>query len=140
MTGRKLTAVPVPAVRMAFGALLLACLMLPLTPQQAWACGVSYRHLPSFKLDQPQLGLGTECSNTISLLGAAIVAVLAISVLAAAVARAFGRAKATAGSLAGQGGSAQALSDYLSATSVAEHASPTSDEGQTGDRGECTNP
>jgi hypothetical protein len=140
MTGRKLIAVTAPAVRIVFGALLLACLMLPLAPQQAWACGVSYGHLPSFRFDQPRMGLGNECSNTSSLAGAVIVAVLAILVLAAAGARAFERAEATAGSLADQGGSAQALSDYLSATGVAEPASPVSDEGQAGDRGERTGP
>ena len=85
----------------ATGTVLVAFLALLMTPQAASACDVSYHYKPSFSLDRPEGGRGTVCSNSTSLTGSALVALGAMSALAAAGVVAFRRGEATAASLAG---------------------------------------
>ncbi|WP_329091892.1 MULTISPECIES: hypothetical protein [unclassified Streptosporangium] len=106
--------------------------MLPLAPQQALACGVSYGHMPSFRFDLPRLGLDRRCSNAASLTGAGIVAMLTISGVVIVGARAFRRGEAVARkTLSRWGEPAEVLSDYLTVTgSVKSGPEPGPAEGE----------
>ncbi|GGO17434.1 hypothetical protein GCM10010116_35270 [Microbispora rosea subsp. aerata] len=128
MTRRGLATV-MRAGRVFLGALLLACVMVPSAPQPARACGVSYGHLPSYRADPTLLGRSSRCSNAASLTGAGIVAVLAISAAVLAGVRAFRRGEATAGTLPGRTGPAEALSAYLTIAGIARsHGQPVDDD------------
>jgi hypothetical protein len=100
MTGRRFAALLVRALGVVAGTVLMTCLMLPLSTQQASACDVSIGYRPSLNLNKPGLGLATKpCSTGTSLAGAI----------------AFKRGAATAGASSPD----QALTDYLHATSIA---------------------
>jgi hypothetical protein len=102
------------------GAILMTCLVLPLTAPQASACNVSYGYPPSLNINKPNLGITKPCSSGTSLAGAVIVAILTIGALAAAGGIAFKRGAATAGPSSPD----QALTTYLHATGMASHTPP----------------
>jgi hypothetical protein len=104
------------------GAILMTCLVLPLTAPQASACNVSYGYPPSLNINKPNLGITKPCSSGTSLAGAVIVAMLTIGAFAAAGAIAFKRGATAAGPSAPD----QVLTGYLNATGVVAGGGPQS--------------
>jgi hypothetical protein len=95
-------------------AILMTCLVLPLTAPRASACNVSYGYPPQLNVNRPNLGITKPCSSGTSLAGAVIVALLAIGALGAAGALAFKRGAATIRPSTPD----QALNTYLNATGM----------------------
>lgn len=138
MTGRGAIAVP---ARVILGAAFLACLVLPLSPQAASACDVSYGYKPSLSLSEPGFGLHKKaCSTPTSLTGAALVALLALAALGATVAKAVRKGEAAAGTLTEQTDPAQVLSGYLRATGMATGGPGEPHEGEVGGHDASTRP
>ncbi|WP_192809157.1 hypothetical protein [Actinomadura montaniterrae] len=106
----------VRAIGFVLGTLLCAALVLPLAPQSASACDVSYEYKPT--VDLKHFGHTRACSTSTSLGGATIVAVLALGALAAGGAMAFKRGAAAVGASSAGPGPAPALIAYLRATGL----------------------
>ncbi|MBT2408515.1 MULTISPECIES: hypothetical protein [unclassified Streptomyces] len=139
MTGRGFTALTLRAACLIAGAVPIACLILLLVPQQASACTVSLGYRPSLKVNfnDPHFISSRACANGTSLAGSTIVALLAVTALAAAGTRAFKRGAALTVSSSSPGqdtGPGQALTDYLQAAGTAPPA-PGPGQSQAGDHG-----
>jgi len=114
MTDRKTSVFLARALGLIAGAVLMACLVLPLTARPAAACSVGIGYQPTINLSQPNMGLGHPCTDGTSITGAVIVAVLAIGALAAAGIAAYRRG----GAAAGPSSPDQALATYLDAAGL----------------------
>ncbi|MCP2341325.1 hypothetical protein [Actinomadura rupiterrae] len=102
-------------------AALAACLVLPLAPQQASACDVSYDYKPQLNLGKPNMGRSKTCSTGTSSVGVVLVAIAAFGALALAGTVVLRRATSL---LPTPPGEDQALTDYLQATSLTPHPGP----------------
>ncbi|MFD0690898.1 hypothetical protein [Actinomadura fibrosa] len=98
------------------GTLFAALLILPLTPQQASACDVSYAYRPSIDLEH--FGRTRTCSTGTSLVGVALVSVVTVGALTATGFLVYRRGAATAGTPPGRSAPAPALAAYLQATGL----------------------
>jgi hypothetical protein len=121
MTGRKTTARLARALGLAAGAVLMACLVLPLTASPAAACSVGIGYPPTIDISQPNMGFGNPCTDETSITGAVIVAVLATGALAAAGVAACRRGQAAAKPSSPD----EALATYLDAAGVAPPTRPS---------------
>jgi hypothetical protein len=115
LTGLKTTARLARALGLAAGAVLVACLVLPLTARPAAACSVSLGYPPTINPNQPNMGLGNPCTDGTSITGSVIVAILAIGALAVAAIVVYRRAEASAGPSSPE----QAVATYLDAAGLA---------------------
>ncbi|WP_433139832.1 hypothetical protein ACQPZ8_40095 [Actinomadura nitritigenes] len=113
------------ALRFAAGTVLAAGLLLPLAPQRASACDVSYDYKPSLDLRKHDFGHGHTCSTGTSLGGVTIVVLLAFGALSAAAATAYKRGAATAGGPSSGPGTSLTLTAYLQATGLNLAPKPT---------------
>ncbi len=116
MSGRT---VRTAAIRMA-GGILFAFLLLPVSPQPAAACDVSYQYQP--KIDFGNLGSRHTCATSTSLAGSVVVFALALTALAAVGVMAI-RRESRAMEL--DGSTETALSDYLAAAGGGADGGPT---------------
>lgn len=115
MTSRKTTVLLARALGLAAGAVLMTCLLLPLTAHPAAACNVGIGYQPTIDISKPNMGLGNPCTDGTSFTGAAIVAVLAIGVPTAAGVAAYRRGEASVRPSSPD----QALATYLDAAGMA---------------------
>lgn len=109
------------AVRVVVLAALAACLALPLAPQRASACDVSYDYKPQLDLGRPDLGRGKTCSAGTSSVGVLLFTVAVLGGLAAAGSVVVRRGAALLPSPPGED---QALTDYLQATGLTKPPPP----------------
>jgi hypothetical protein len=114
VTGRKTAGRLARALGLAAGAVLMACLLLPLTAHPAAACSVGIGYPPTIDISKPGMGLGNPCTDGTSITGAVIVAILAVGTLAAAGITAYRRAEASARPTSPD----QALAIYLNAAGM----------------------
>jgi hypothetical protein len=130
MTGRKTIARLARTLGLAAGAVLMTCLLLPLTAHPAAACSVGIGYPPTIDISKPGMGLGNPCTDGTSITGAVIVAVLAAGALAAAGIAAYRRGEASAGPSSPD----QALANYLDAAGVSQPTRPSATgQGYAGD-------
>jgi hypothetical protein len=115
MTGRKTSVLLARALGLVAGAVLMACLVLPLTERPAAACSVGIGYPPTIDLSKPNMGFGYPCTDGTSITGSVMVAVLVTGALAAAGMAAYRRGEASAGPVSPD----QALATYLDAACMA---------------------
>ena len=127
MTDRKTSVFLARALGLIAGAVLMACLVLPLTARPAAACSVGIGYQPTINLSQPNMGLGHPCTDGASITGAVIVAILATSALTAAGVAAYRRGEATARPSSPD----EALARYLDAAGMAPHTPRTRRQGDS---------
>lgn len=138
MTGLDATAAlrrsAVAVSRVLIGAVFLACLLLPLTPQQVSACAVGYGYRPSPSFDSPTLGLKErQCPTGISLAGAAFLAMVVLTGIITAARGAYRRGAAIACGLTADTDESRALAAYLLVAGVATAESPEPDDNDDAD-------